>query len=129
MFDVRLSGDRLLDARLAQLERSDIYRRPMQDVMQMLREDAQSYPPELPNQRYIRTFTLRRGWFARAIDQGDTLLGEVGNNVRYGPQVMDRFDQKPIHQGRWQTTRDILTENTRRIVDTFAAWIGRSISR
>lgn len=129
MFDIKFSGERLIDAKFRQLEDIGTYHRPMQDSTRLLQHEMQIYPPELPNQKYIRTFALRRGWFTRETVQGGDLVGEVGNAVRYAPQVQEVEEQKPIHQGRWQTTRSVLQEQTARIVGIFENWISRTITR
>jgi hypothetical protein len=66
------------------------------------------YPPELENQRYIRTFRLQNSWRASR----SRFLASAGvalsiNNFatdrsgkRYASLVQGK-DQRPIHEGRW----------------------------
>ena len=129
MLGIKITGEKLIDAKFKQLESADAFEVPMRDVLQDLRADAQDYPPQLPAQRYIRTQTLQRGWFLRTIRQSTTLIGELGNRVRYGGWVMGPTDQAGVHQGRWQTTRSILDEHKRAALVHFEGWTRRIIRR
>lgn len=110
-------GDTL--RRLAALDRAAL-RPVVADILADIAHDAAVYPPELPNQRYVRTYRLRDGWLDRAPDvrlAGDTLLGILTNPTPYGPDVMGDT-QEPIFQRRWRT------------VDTIsAAWEDRVAAR
>ena len=70
-----------------------------------LAPDAATYPPELPNQRYVRTGTLRRGWLEAeptVSASGTDLLAVLENSTTYGDYVMGDA-QAAVHQGRWRT--------------------------
>ena len=77
-----------------------------------LLDELRIYPPKLPNQKYIRTFKLRRGWkvFIQRINPKSFAI-VVSNNVDYtsfvvgslaiAESVADSF-QADIHRGRWK---------------------------
>ena len=66
---------------------------------------VQVYPPELPNQRYRRTYALRGSWRKRRA--GPTTMHIESMNVGYAPYVMGDGRQARIHQGRWNTDEQI----------------------
>lgn len=74
-----------------------------------MRADAQSYPPERPGQRYVRTEDLKGGWDGEPIVSmfGEMVEATLENPVGYGPYVMGPDDQAAVHQGRWRTTTQI----------------------
>lgn len=80
-------------------------------IREPLLDELKFYPPELPNQRYVRTYRLRRGWKAgvKRIN-GNTYSLVVSNDTEYTAFVVgslaktvsaaQRF-QAAIHRGRW----------------------------
>lgn len=75
----------------------------LEQIGSEVRERARQYPPELPNQRYVRTETLKRGWRVEdAVFIAGMVTVEVTNAVEYAPFVQGD-DQKFIHKGRWET--------------------------
>lgn len=69
--------------------------------------EAQDYPPELPNQRYVRTFKLRDSWRRMAAQrQGKSVTVNVSNPIEYGPDVMGE-QQGFFFVGRWKRLRAI----------------------
>jgi len=79
-------------------------------ILDDMAEDAASYPPERPNQRYARTNKLHDGWLDAepVFDlQGDTLLATLTNPEPHGPWVQGE-DQAEIHVDRWRTTEQIM---------------------
>lgn len=80
-------------------------------IREPLLDELKFYPPELPNQQYVRTYRLRRGWKAgiRRI-KGNTYSLVISNDTEYAAMVVGslaqavsaaaRF-QHAIHQGRW----------------------------
>ena len=69
------------------------------------------YPPELPNQKYIRTYKLRRGWkafihqidprsFAVTISNAVDYTSFVVGSLALAESVAASF-QADIHKGRW----------------------------
>ena len=86
-------------------ESFEIIREPLLDTLRI-------YPPELPNQKYIRTFKLRRGWKAgiQRIDHNRFAI-VVSNDVEYTSFVVGSLSealalavsfQADIHRGRWE---------------------------
>lgn len=67
--------------------------------------DLRTYPPELPNQRYRRTFKLRNGWF---VIGGGLLMRVMNDTNAYNRAVQDRDEQRRIFQGRWTTWQDVV---------------------
>lgn len=89
----------------------DIGQRAFKTIQAPLLDELQFYPPELPNQRYIRTYRLKRGWKAGVSRiGGDKFALVISNDVNYTVFVVgslaqaesaaSRF-QADIHQGRW----------------------------
>ena len=56
---------------------------------------------------YVRTGTLGRRWTTEIAGEGDDLVGTVGNQTSYGPYVMDRDLQAPMHQGVWPVAQEM----------------------
>lgn len=91
------------------------------DILDDIAQDAADYPPERPNQRYVRTGDLGRGWTESEpmMSGGITsLLAVLTNSVSYGPEVQGTEDQKAIFADRWRTTDQIT-----------AAWEDRAAAR
>ncbi len=97
-------------------EMSDALRGGFNDATALLLRDVTDYPPERPNQRYIRTRTLARSWSRLPVTgSGLALRSGVGSNENIAPynrDVQSAEDQKPIHRGRWPTDEQI--SNARR---------------
>lgn len=87
-----------------------------QDVWQAKREPLldtlREYPPPLPNQKYIRTYRLRRGWkaFIQRVN-ANSFAVVVSNDVDYTSFVIGSLAQATsvaasfqadIHRGRWK---------------------------
>lgn len=118
--DISLTGaDEAL--RLLQQVRLSAFQSTLADILEDMAKDAATYPPELPNQRYQRTGNLGRGWtdsIPTMALQGNTLMAILENSVSYGPDVMSIDAQRPIFQGRWRVTDQIM-----------AAWEERAAAR
>ena len=85
-----------------------------------LLDELQYYPPELPNQRYVRTYRLRNGWTVtiKRLSKSKFMI-EVKNDTDYATDVMGSLALSPseagrfqhdIHKGRWQLTTVVLQE-------------------
>lgn len=79
------------------------------------------YPPELPNQQYIRTFDLGEsitngpgGVGGSLISLGAQTILSVG--VPYAQWVVNEPTQAAIHQGRWWTIQKIVKQITPDVV-------------
>lgn len=89
-------------------------------IREPLLDELQFYPPELPNQRYVRTYRLRNGWTVtiKRINKTSFMI-EVKNPTEYTSDVMGSLALSPseaasfqsdIHQGRWQLATVVLQE-------------------
>lgn len=76
---------------------------------------------------YRRTGTLGRRWTKKVRNTGDGVVGVVGNNTKYAPWVQSSRFQAWMHQGRWQTDKDVMERNRRQILDFFRAAIRRAL--
>lgn len=97
----------------------------MKDATALLRKEARVYPPKLPNQKYVRTFRLRRGWkVTRAEAEG----GEIANvDVPYNIYVQGAKTQATIHRGRWSTDESLATVNQNKIVEIFNKAVDKAL--
>lgn len=102
-----------------------------EEMLDHLFNSMPSYPPELPGQRYVRTFNLeealhsKRGDHRMSLSEVRAIGGEQtvilglrgGTNTLYGPQVVGFSDQqKPIHRGRWFTLISHVSKQMSRLV-------------
>lgn len=79
-------------------------------AMGRIKTRMQTYPPERPNQRYIRTYTLQAGW---TIEASGSIGYRIRNQVGYTEYVVGSAygtGQAPVHVGRWQILRDVVEE-------------------
>lgn len=87
-------------------------------VGEIIQELILSYPPELPDQKYVRTYELMGGWnYHGPIDEPDGSISfTITNNATdpsgrvYAGLVQDENRQLLVHQGRWPTVQEIQTE-------------------
>lgn len=82
-------------------------------ALRLLASRAGQYPPNPPNSRYRRTYTLGRLWTStppEVMRQAGGWMGVVDNATPYGPEVQDPDRQLGVHAGRWKTTEDIVSE-------------------
>lgn len=101
--EVRTSEDPMRVAARIQA-RWELYKKRIKEVGDPIaretRDIMREYPPERPKQKYVRTFTLRKGWSWRswAITNGRTY--SVFNRVPYSPYVQGAL-QAWMHIDRW----------------------------
>lgn len=88
-----------------------------------------------PSPTYTRTGDLGRHWTYQITSTSNAIVSTLGNAVRsrktgraYGPYVMDPQDQAWMHQGRWPTTDDIVTDQEPAARRLFDAVVNRGIS-
>ena len=78
--------------------------------------DAKIYPPERAGQRYVRTFRLRDSWAPeKARRAANAVVAAATNPTPYAAEVMGTEDQKPIHQGRWRTEKQVAEQNASKV--------------
>lgn len=82
----------------------------------ILTSELKKYPPPPPNSSYRRTGTLGRRWTFQVRRNLYGVKVIAGNNTSYAPDVQDPDQQAPVHQGRWQTTEDVLDDKSEEIV-------------
>jgi hypothetical protein len=122
--------DELFDT-LDRLDRiQDVLEPPAERNAALMEEDARDYPPELPNQRYRRTFRLRGGWSHRVqrLPNGVQAL-TTNRGVLYNIWVQNEGQQAAIHRGRWQTDQQILDNRTPGILQNFDEAVQEAIDR
>ena len=81
------------------------------------RLEAEPYPPELPGQRYVRTFTLAASWEQEQVGTGEWEI--INTATQKGRQyaeyvVGEPEDQADVHRGRWWTGREKVVEHFER---------------
>lgn len=77
------------------------------------------YPPELPNQGYIRTFELKNSWDSEPIGPGRYDIINTARNPKTGFLYTSRVvgvRQATIHRGRWWKAVDIVRQKA---IETF----------
>ena len=95
-------------------------KKPMDQSIMLIKGHARRYPPKKPGSTYIRTNRLMDGWTERpARVVSGSVRGEIGNNVTYGPFVMDSRLQARIHRRRWRTIQGIVDDSIDDILDFF----------
>jgi hypothetical protein len=104
---VRLRGVHEILAKWPLLEPEKMIEAGLYQTAMTMYTDLRTYPPELPNQRYRRTFKLRSGWYVI----GSGLLFRVINDTNeYNREVQDRDQQRRIFQGRWPTWQGVVEQ-------------------
>jgi hypothetical protein len=84
--------------------------KPLNRSLAMLKKELQTYPPKRPNQKYVRTFKLKRSWHFRSND--NKLGGRVrSTNVSYNIYVQNFPTQAGVHRGRWNNTIQQTAQN------------------
>lgn len=126
--EIALEG---LDEVLDLLRRGDVnaakaLARSMRASTELLRDRMAKYPPPPPDSSYRRTGTLARKWEAGARISG--FAGEVMGFARnketpYASYVQGFVEQARVHQGRWQTEREVLEKSEDEIMEIFEAEI------
>ena len=86
-----------------------------EDTAQQLRNKR--YPPELANQKYVRTGLLGRSWKGKRVKMTTVVISNNANSGRsqfYARYVVgdDRgVNQAQIHKGRWWIARETILVN------------------
>lgn len=98
----------------------------------------QKYPKKLPNQKYVRTFTLKNAW--KKTKSGTTRKGFViSNNAtlkgrKYARYVVGdakgNWQNQKVHAGRWKLFKDVLEKAVlklkKRIQEKIKVYIDRT---
>ena len=114
-----IKGDKELIRKLGVLAAGQVYVNPIRESLtDDIRPEAQIYPPERPNQRYVRTYRLQKGWERPPTVRvsGGDVTGSLANRVPYGPWVQGWDTQAWMHRNRWSTNQGILRKLKGRVV-------------
>jgi hypothetical protein len=113
----------LLAARLADVER-DVVAATESETNDWVRQardrlEEREYPPELPGQRYRRTYNLKYGFVYLQQNREEWL---IYNAMQYSSYVVGEEDeQAEIHKGRWWIAREVVEEGISELDDRLAA--------
>ena len=103
------SGLENLANEIPQISRQRIYM-----TMNRAMETIKVYPPERPNQVYVRTYRLKGGWFVMDVGNGYRLQ----NYVFYTSDVVGNaygLGQGYWFVGRWKLVRDVVDAEVRKL--------------
>lgn len=126
MAGIEIRGVKELITKLGRVEGFRILKAPMQRGTERLRGRMAKYPPQRPT-KYRRTGTLGRRWTTEVEVSGDSLVGIIGNNTRYGPFVQDATRQARWHQRHWPTDEQVAREEEGAIVRDFDKTIDEAL--
>ena len=85
---------------------------------------ATPYPPTLPNQKYIRTGTLKRSFGYKKISRARyNITNTAQQRGRFYPQYVIGTKQAKIHQGRWWLMRDVANQELPKLVRRMGAQV------
>lgn len=104
--------------------------------MNVVTSRAAEYPDVPPGSRYLRTLTLKAGWFELDMNwqpRPDGFDATTTNPTYYGPYVMGGSEDSPqqtaSHSIYWKTTDIILEESEDEIVQGFDDATERIVKR
>ena len=140
--DITIQG---LDALFRKFERVQaiaILTPPMQRAVLRLQRRLASYPPAIPDSRYVRgrgmankagrvtrltSEKLGSRWTTRVTRDAGGITGTVGNNASYVRWVQSAVDQANVHKGRWPTDQSVLRDEGPVIVADFKSVIDTAL--
>ncbi len=138
--ELKISGLGELIRAAGWLATLEFLRAPMQAACEAIAGEAAIYPPasrkrmtwKSEKQRrfvmagirsgaiqvpYRRTDRLGQGWTTKVTSAPSELRGIVGNDIQYGPYVMDDKDQAAYHGGTWPVMGKIARAMEPTVVD------------
>lgn len=116
MLRTKLLVDREVDALLESLQSPGFLRPTFEAIGAQLNTDLAIYPSPPPDSTYRRTGTLGRTWTHEEEFGLMHIKTALGNVMPYARFVQDEEYQADVHQGRWQTTKDVLEKREQWIV-------------
>ena len=117
-----ISGENVTLATLRTLEQTLSNAPLLEDVARAALPTLKVYPPELPNQRYVRTGNLGAGWQYGAASGGPSgRVIDLFNPVEYAGDVYGA--QKPAFVGRWKTVAQLRAAIAPQVRAGFEAWV------
>lgn len=132
MATVTVKGEKEVQAALDFLvrlrTRPQLLREPTEEALDLLFGNIQPYPPELPNQQYIRTQTLFNSWQKVVVLSRGTLGRVTSDNVAYNQFVKQRATQAQVHQGRHSTVEDIAEKDDKETTFIYDRFIQRRLN-
>lgn len=102
---------------------------PTKEVLDLLKERLQKYPPPPPNSTYTRTGNLGNSWEQVIVLSGNALTAKVQSLIGYGQWVQDQIKQAPVHQGRWQTIQSVADDSEEEAVAIYSQFLQELINR
>lgn len=94
-------------AKLIRLEQLDGVADALDSEADLLVTDEQTYPPELPNQRYVRTYHLRAMTKRSAVQRSGSVVSvAITSEAEYAGAVVGE-NQKPAFVGRWRRFKKV----------------------
>lgn len=122
-----------LDQLINKLDTTDIIgalKPPMHKAMFRLQTPLATYPPKPANSKYERTGTLGRRWTTEVDVQTNEIIGKVGNNTEYAPQVQAAQFQRPIFKRiGWPTDQAVLKRELPAIIKDFEEAVSKEVSK
>jgi len=122
-------GDEALLALLDELIRPGAMSPAMERIGARLRTELAKYPAPPPDSTYRRTNTLGRGWTHTVQTSLIAATAIIGNNTPYAPEVQGEGLQAEIHKGRWQTEKEVLTDNIDFVMEEVGEQIDQIIAK
>lgn len=96
-----------------------IGRRKMYDAMNRITRTMEGYPPERPNQKYVRTGNLGASWKVKRLDDGYMISNDARRRGHYYAKypVGDAYGhgQAWMHKGRWQVFKTVADEEIQKM--------------
>lgn len=92
----------------------------LKEIAERVVEDMKVYPDKLPNQKYVRTFTLKNSWKISGAKNRYQISNSARQRIgkkkphwgkRYATYVVGNAkgkEQAQIHQGRWRVFYDVV---------------------
>lgn len=123
-FSITIDAGPIL-AKLTRLEQLDGVEAALDSEADLLVTDEQQYPPELPNQRHVRTDHLRDMTYHNPAQRsGNTFEVEVRSDAEYAGAVVGE-NQKPAFVGRWRKFKKVAQDRKPRITAAVRAAVLR----
>ena len=86
-----------------------------------LQRELRTYPPMLPNQKYVRKYHLKQNWQYTVYSPRHA---EIGNAAAYAGWVQG-VDKATIHEGRWSTAMEVVDTRLEEWVKKLSEKFGR----
>lgn len=122
MLRIDITGDAATVRHLTAVEQAIDTTPPLDAVADAAIPIVRTYPPELPNQRYVRTGQLGRGWAAHA---AGTVI-HLDNPVEYAGRVYGP-NQGRAFVGRWKTPAELRAAILPGVLAAYRAWVKRIV--